>query len=104
MIGEQDLPQQIDFQNPGIDDQDVQDDVTDDNVTQGTSNMTESSMDSEAASNFNRENWIRMASYPEFAQFMSIEFGDDNFNLAFKAVNENKQLVYSDDGNYQQLL
>ena len=53
------------------------DDITDDNVTQ--SNMTESSMDSEVAQNFNRENWIRRASYAEFAQFMSIEFGEENF-------------------------
>ena len=45
-----------------------------------------------------------MASYQEFAQYMIAEFGDDNFNIAFKAINENKQLVYSDDGNYQQLV
>ena len=45
-----------------------------------------------------------MASYQEFAQYMAAEFGADNFNIAFKAINENKQLVYADDGNYQQLL
>ena len=62
--------------------------------------MTESSMNSEDSSKFDRDEWIRRASFEEFSNFMAAEYGAGTFNLAFQAINENKQLIYADDENY----
>lgn len=59
-----DSPEQIhDFQSKGLDDfGEDQDDIADESCMTEESNMTELSMDSEAAKAYNRENWIRCAS------------------------------------------
>jgi hypothetical protein len=56
-------------------------------------------MDSETSAHFNNENFIRRASEQEFTKYMVKEFGEEVFEVAFKAMNENRQLIYEDDGN-----